>query len=352
MKNDLLLRVLQRKTVVRTPVWIMRQAGRILPEYRAIRKEVKDFTSLLKNPSLAAEITLQPIKALDVDAVIIFSDILVVPEAMGLSYQIVENKGPYFLRKIENQKDIEALHTIHDSTHIEYVIETIRLVKKKLHNQLPLIGFAGGPFTIFCYMIEGSSSKTFSKARKMLYTDPNLAHQLIERITESTIFYLKAQIAAGVDLVQIFDSWAGIIPYTQYIEFNLPYIQKICKALENKIPKIIFSRGIHQALKDLGNIPCQAISLDWNIDIGQVKKIIKKDKVLQGNLDPCVLYASAGIIEQETQKMIEAFNGYSHIANLGHGVYPNIPLENVKLFIETVKNYTFRKWKDSHVRLP
>ncbi|MEX0882531.1 MAG: uroporphyrinogen decarboxylase, partial [Cyclobacteriaceae bacterium] len=248
IKNDLLLRTINGEKPERTPVWLMRQAGRILPEYRAVRNSVSGFIELAKTPSLAAEVTIQPVDLLGVDAAIIFSDILVVPEAMGLPYRMVENKGPWFPKTIDNMADIKFLHIVEPKEDLNYVLEAIKISKKALNGRVPLIGFAGAPWTIFAYMVEGSGSKTFSKARAMLYQHPTLAHQLLEMITASTIKYLKAQIASGANLVQVFDSWAGILPPYHYREFSLKYLEKICAAI-TEAPVTVFAKGAYFALK-------------------------------------------------------------------------------------------------------
>jgi uroporphyrinogen decarboxylase len=340
LKNDLLLRAARGEKTERTPVWLMRQAGRILPEYRAVREKLSGFIELATTPALAAEVTIQPVDILGVDAAIIFSDILVIPEAMGLPYEMVEKRGPYFPTTIRNQADIDQLRISEPETDLGYVLEALRIVKKELAGRVPLIGFAGAPFTIFCYMVEGSGSKTFSKAKKMLYADPELSHRLLQKITDSTIAYLKAQVRAGADLLQLFDSWAGILSPEHYQTFSLPYIQQICEALKQAFPQTpitVFAKGAFFARAQMGHLPCDVIGLDWNMDIAESRELVGPDKTLQGNLDPCVLYASFDQIRQETRKMLRAFGPSRHIANLGHGVYPDTDPEKVKCFIDTVK---------------
>ncbi|TAD96386.1 MAG: uroporphyrinogen decarboxylase [Bacteroidetes bacterium] len=338
MKNDLFLRAAKGEKVERTPVWLMRQAGRILPQYRALRERLSGFIELVKTPELAAEVTLQPVNLLGVDAAIIFSDILVIPEAMGLPYLMEEKKGPIFPKTIKNWQDMEQLKIADAESDLGYVLEAIKITKKELNGRVPLIGFAGAPFTIFTYMVEGAGSKTFSKARKMMYEDPALAHKLLQKITDSTINYLKMQVLAGADLIQIFDSWAGILPPEQYTEFGTFYIDQICKAIQN-VPKTIFAKGAFFARKELAQLDCQVIGLDWNMDITESRQIIGENRTLQGNLDPCVLYASFETIRKETRKMLQLFGNQRHIANLGHGVYPDTDPEKVKCFIETVKEF-------------
>lgn len=346
LKNDLLLRAARGEKTERTPVWLMRQAGRILPEYREIRNRLSGFIELATTPDLAAEVTIQPVDILDVDAAIIFSDILVIPEAMGLPYEMVEKRGPRFPETIKSAQDIRNLKDADPCTELWYVMEAIRIAKKGLNKRVPLIGFAGAPFTIFCYMVEGSGSKTFSKARRMLYTEPALAHQLLQKITDITIAYLKGQVEAGVNLLQLFDSWAGILTPGQYQEFSLRYIEEICLALreiKTPVPVTVFAKGAFFAREAMGKLPCEAIGLDWHVDIAESRRLIGPDKVLQGNLDPCALYGSDEEVEAATRKMLDAFGPDRHIANLGHGVYPDVEPEKVKIFVNTVKEYSARQ---------
>jgi uroporphyrinogen decarboxylase len=341
LKNDLLLRTIKGEKIERVPVWLMRQAGRILSEYRSVREKAGSFIKLATTPELAAEVTIQPVDILNVDAAIIFSDILVVPEAMGLPYEMIESKGPRFPHTIETENDLKKLKVADAVSDLGYVLEAIKIVKKELNGRVPLIGFAGAPFTIFCYMVEGSGSKTFSKSKKMLYQRPDLAHKLLQIITDSTIQYLKEQIKAGADLVQIFDSWAGILSPNQYAIFSYPYITQICNAIK-EVPKTVFAKGAFFARSSFANADCQVIGLDWNMDIKESIELAK-GKTLQGNLDPCALYANPLQVENETKQLLEEFGFRKHIANLGHGVYPDTPVENVKVFINTVKEYSEKK---------
>lgn len=338
LKNDLLLRAAKGEPVERTPVWLMRQAGRILPEYRAVRESVSGFIELAQTPELAAEVTIQPVDILDVDAAIIFSDILVIPEAMGLPYEMQEKRGPWFPETVKTSADLKKLRIADGVDDLHYVMEAIRITKKALDGRVPLIGFAGAPWTIFAYMVEGSGSKTFSKSRAMLYTEPEFSHQLLQMITDSTINYLKGQIQAGADLVQIFDSWAGILPPDHYREFSLRYISQICEAI-TEVPKTVFAKGAFFARKEMAALACETIGLDWNMGIAESREMIGPNKTLQGNLDPAALYGSARQVEAATKAMMDQFRGSRHIANLGHGVYPDIDPEKVKVFIQTVKEY-------------
>lgn len=339
LKNDLILRAAKGESIERYPVWLMRQAGRILPEYRAVRESLSGFKELVETPELAAEVTIQPVDLLGVDAAIIFSDILVVPEAMGLTYEMVEKRGPWFPKTIRTKEELKYAETDFDiEDRLGYVTEAIRITNKELNGRVPLIGFAGAPWTIFCYMTEGQGSKTFSVARKLLYTDPALAHELLDRITNVTIAYLKAQVNAGAHMLQIFDSWAGILGKEQYAEFGVKYIKRIADAL-NEVPLTLFSKGAHHSIVDLAALNCNTIGLDWQMDVAEFRNAIGETRTIQGNLDPAVLYGSHQSVEEFTNKMLGTFKSQRHIVNLGHGVYPDIDPEKVKTFIKTVKNY-------------
>lgn len=338
IENDLVLRMARGEDTERTPVWLMRQAGRILPEYRAIREKLSGFRELVETPGLAAEVTLQPVDILGVDAAIIFSDILVVPLAMGLPYEMVEKKGPHFPEVIESEADIDRMVVPDPTQEIGYTIRAIEIAKKELDGRVPLIGFAGAPWTLFCYMIEGGGSKTFSKARKMLYTEPELSHRLLEKITESTILYLNAQKEAGADLVQIFDSWAGILPPDHFREFSLKYIDRICREVEG-VPRTVFAKGAWYSLEEMKDFPCETVGIDWQFDPRTARSLIGDGKTLQGNLDPCTLYASPDEIRSKTHEMLRGFGARRHIANLGHGVYPDTNPDHVKVFVKAVKEF-------------
>ena len=343
LKNDLLLRAARGEKTERTPVWVMRQAGRILKEYRDVRSRLSGFIELVKTPERAAEVTLQPVDILGVDAAIIFSDILVIPEAMGLPYEMIESRGPVFPETISSEKDMEKLH-IANAESLGYVSEAIELTKKELNERVPLIGFAGAPWTIFAYMTEGSGSKTFSKARRMLYNAPEFSNKLLQMITESTIAYLKSQIAAGADIVQVFDSWAGILPEAHYEAFSMPYIRQVCNAID-EVPVIVFAKGAYNSRASIAKTNCSVMGLDWNMNIPETRELAL-DKTLQGNLDPATLYADFKEVERQTRNMLDQFGFEKHIANLGHGVYPDIDPEKVKCFIDTVKSYSAEKFSE------
>ena len=339
--NDLLLQVLSGQSVERPPIWLMRQAGRILPQYRAVRESLDGFISLVKNPQLVAEVTVQPVDELGVDAAILFSDILVVPEAMGLPYEMVESKGPFFPKTIESPADIDALLSGKAAAeNLGYVYDGITATLAALSGKVPLIGFSGAPFTLFCYMVEGRGSKTFSKAKKMMYREPAQSHKLMQKITDTIIAYLQYKVKAGVQVVQIFDSWAGVLDKQSYNSFCIPYLKQISDALGHLVPVILFPKGAWFSLAELNDIGSSGIGIDWNIDAHYARSITGAQKVLQGNLDPCILYAGFETIEKAAKQMCLDF-GRNHIANLGHGVYPDTPLDNVKCFVNAVKEYRY-----------
>ncbi len=339
--SSLFLRAAAGRHTERPPVWLMRQAGRILPQYRTLRAGFPDFKAFVKTPEAASEATIQPVDELGVDAAIIFSDILVIPEAMGLDYEMVESKGPRFPKVIENQNDVSKLLSGEDAAaRLGYVYEALRITRRGLAGRVPLIGFAGAPWTILAYMVEGGGSKTFSKARRLLYAEPEMAHTLLQKITDTTIAYLRGQVSAGADLIQIFDSWAGELPPEHYRAFAIPYLRQICEALP-EIPKTVFAKGAWFALEDIGELPCQVVGLDWNTPPAFARARAGEHMVLQGNLDPCCLYAPPATIEAETHEMIRQFGG-RHIVNLGHGVYPDTPLDGVRAFVDAVKKFRWQ----------
>ena len=338
LKNDLFLRAARGEKTERPPVWLMRQAGRILPQYRALRASLSGFKELVETPELACEVTIQPVDELDVDAAIIFSDILVIPEAMGLPYEMIPGKGPFFPRTITSEDDVhQLLEGEEAAASIGYVYEALKLTKQELNNRVPLIGFAGAPFTVFCYMFEGQGSKTFSKAKKVLYQNPVLAHKLLDKITTSTIAYLRKQVQAGADLIQVFDSWAGVLTPHYFETFALPYLKRIADSVQG-VPVTLFAKGAWHSLSKIADTGCNVIGLGWTQTPKDVRKLLGETQVLQGNLDPCALYADADTIRKMTNTMLHEF-GPHYIANLGHGVYPDTPLDNVKVFVETVKRF-------------
>ena len=339
--NDILLRVLAGEQTERPPVWLMRQAGRILPEYRAVRNSLSGFVELVKTPDLASEVTIQPVDRLGVDAAIIFSDILVIPECMGLPYQLIEKQGPYFPKTIESKADIDKLQCgASAASELNYVFDAIGATKLKLNGRVPLIGFSGAPWTLMSYMIEGKGSKTFSKAKAFLYKEPELAQQLIEKLTQTIIEYLKFKIRAGVDVVQVFDSWAGMLNKDLYNRFFIPSLKQIVDSI-TEVPVIVFSKGAHFAIKEIDQMNPNCIGLDWTMNINEVNSMISPERVIQGNLDPCVLYGSENEISKSVHKVLNS-RQKGHIMNLGHGVYPDTPLENVQFMVNEVKNFNYQ----------
>ena len=338
LKNDLLLKALRKEKTERPPVWMMRQAGRYLPDYIKLRDKY-DFFTRVQTPELAAEITLQPVNQVGVDAAIIFSDILVIPQAMGLEVQLVENKGPFLPKTIVTQKDIEELVTGNVDESLGYVMNALSLTKKELNGKVPLIGFAGAPWTILCYMIEGKGSKTWDKAKQFAYTQPQLAHQLLQKITTVTIQYLKAQVKAGADTVQVFDSWAGSLSPEDFKTFARPYLLQIADALKEDAPVILFPKGTWYALKDLSESNAAGIGIDWCVSPKQARELTGNKITLQGNFDPAKLLAPVPQIKKWVTEMIDGFGTQNYIANLGHGITPNVPVDHAKAFVEAVKEY-------------
>ncbi|MEO8112566.1 MAG: uroporphyrinogen decarboxylase [Ginsengibacter sp.] len=338
MKNDLLLRALKGEKVERPPVWMMRQAGRYLPDYIKLRDKY-DFFTRVQTPELATEITLQPIEQVGVDAAIIFSDILVIPQAMGLEVLMEEGKGPSLPNVIKTQKDIDALVTGNAAESLSYVTNALSLTKKELNGRVPLIGFAGAPFTILCYMIEGKGSKTWDKAKQFCFTEPGMAHQLLQKITDTTIDYLKAQAIAGADVLQVFDSWSGCLSPADFKLIAQPYLIQIADALKGIAPVILFPKGSWYALKDLSESSAAGLGLDWCITPQYARELTGNKITLQGNFDPAKLLAPIPVIKKEVKKMIDDFGVQNYIANLGHGITPNVPVENAKAFVDAVKEY-------------
>lgn len=340
-KNDRLIRALLRQPVDVTPVWIMRQAGRYLPEYCQTRERAGNFLNLCKTPELACEVTLQPLQRYPLDAAIIFSDILTIPDAMGLGLNMVENIGPQFEKTITTRADIDALAVPDPESDLGYVMDTIRLTCKELGNSVPLIGFSGSPWTLASYMVEGQPTKEFSLIKGLMYEDPDAMHRLLEILSESVAVYLNAQIAAGAQAIMIFDTWGGILTPENYQRFSLHYMHKITQQLVRHhngqtIPVTLFSKGIH-CFKTLLATQCDAISIDWTRNIGDVRTEINDQVALQGNLDPCVLYASEEIIRQQVSVVLESYgHGHGHVFNLGHGIHPSVNPDNVAILINAV----------------
>ena len=336
IKNDNFLRALARQPVTRQPIWMMRQAGRYLPEYRELRARAGDFLSLCKNPELACEITLQPLARFDLDAAIIFSDILTIPDAMGLGLHFVENEGPRFSRVLETESDIRQLMIPDPHDSLRYVMDAIALTKRELQQRVPLIGFAGSPWTLACYMLEGGSSKQFERIRKMAYQQPEILHVLLEKLSSATVLYLNAQIESGVDAIMIFDTWGGLLGPSQYQEFSLNYMQKIMAQLK-AIPKIVFTKNGGQYLDKISASGCDAVGVDWTMDLIQAAKLTQGRVAIQGNLDPLALFAPEAMIEQEVSKILTAMKDYpGFVFNLGHGILQQTSPDRAKFLIDTV----------------
>ena len=319
----------------------MRQAGRYLPEYRAIR-EKSDFLTLCKTPELAAEVTIQPVDIIGVDAAILFSDILVIPEAMGMKLEIVESKGPTFDDPVRSFEDLNRLNTDGLVERLKYVFDAIKLTKERLAGRVPLIGFSGAPWTLAVYMVEGKGTKNFDQIKRFVYNEPRAAHALLEKLSDAVVEYLNEKVRSGCDAVQIFDTWAGILSPTDLDEFSLRYISYICDRVEtNGAPVIVFPKGVNDTAK-LARLKCDVIGIDWTKDIAEAKAEAG-GKAIQGNLDPCVLFAPKEKIRQETERILERYGvGTGHIFNLGHGILPNVPPENAKYLVDCVKELSIK----------
>ena len=341
LKNDLLLRALRQEKVERPPVWMMRQAGRYLPDYMKLRAKY-DFFTRVQTPELAAEITLQPIQQVGVDAAIIFSDILVIPQAMGIEVLMEEGKGPLLPNVIKNQKDIDALVTDEVEEKLSYVTKALSITKQELNGRVPLIGFAGAPWTILCYMVEGKGSKTWEKAKQFCFTQPQLAHQLLQKITNASIHYLKAQVKAGADVLQVFDSWSGSLSPADFKLFAQPYLLQIVDAVKEDAPVILFPKGSWYALKELSESNASALGIDWCISPEMAREMTGNKITLQGNFDPAKLLLPIPEIKKTVKKMIDEFGVQKYIANLGHGITPNIPVDHARAFVDAVKEYGIR----------
>lgn len=337
LTNDLFLRACRKEKIDTTPVWIMRQAGRYLPEYRHVRSKA-DFLTMCKTPELAAEVTIQPVDLIGVDAAILFSDILVIPEAMGLHLEMNEGTGPVFHNPVRSSKDVENLKQIDPAKDLKYVMDAVALTKKELNKRVPLIGFAGSPWTLLTYMVEGKGSKSFSEIKKFIYRNPAAAHKALEKLADAVSLYLSAKIEAGANAVQIFDTWGGLLSPGDFNEFSLRYIERIIAGLKRKDePVIVFAKGVHHSLDKLASTGADVIGLDWTMDLGEVRGKIGNKVALQGNLDPTVLYGSEEFIRSEAVKVLNSYgNGSGHIFNLGHGILPDISPANAKALVSIV----------------
>jgi uroporphyrinogen decarboxylase len=338
LKNDLFIKACFREPVERTPVWMMRQAGRYLPEYRAVRRK-HDFITMYKTPELAAEVTLQPVDILGVDAAILFSDILVVPEAMGMKLHFVEGQGPLFPSPLRNEADLQKLNNADIAERLSFVFDAIRLCRKELEGGVPLIGFAGAPWTLATYMIEGKGSKNFVEAKTWRYANPEALHKLMEKITGAVIEYVSGQIEAGAQAIQLFDSWAGILDPAGFETFAIPYVKRIFENVRTAgVPLIYFAKGAGVWPRSLMKTGADVLGLDWNIDLGEFRRKAGDRFALQGNLDPVALFSQPPQIRKQVVKVLESYGkGSGHIFNLGHGILPNVPVEHARSFIEAVK---------------
>ena len=340
------INALLKKEVTRTPIWVMRQAGRYLPEYRATRKKAGDFLTLCKSSDLACEVTLQPLERFDLDAAILFSDILTIPDAMGLGLHFVEGEGPKFSHQLSSLSEINQLTKPDVSKDLSYVSEAVSVIKKNLKGRVPLIGFSGSPWTLATYMVEGGSSKTFSKVKGLMYENPKHMHQLLDVLADTIIDYLNSQIEAGADSVMIFDTWGGLLNKASYENFSLMYMSKIVAGINRNsegktIPVTLFTKGGSAWLEQIAATGCDAVGIDWTVEIGEAERRIGSKVALQGNLDPSVLYASAEVIKSEAHKILDQFQGSTgHVFNLGHGITPDVNPESMKALVDAVHSYS------------
>jgi uroporphyrinogen decarboxylase len=342
LKNERFLRALLREPVDVTPVWMMRQAGRYLPEYRATRERAGDFLNLCKTPELACEVTMQPLDRFPLDAAILFSDILTIPDAMGLGLYFSTGEGPRFSRPVQTAKDVDAIGVPDPEVDLGYVMDAVRLIRRELNGRVPLIGFSGSPWTLATYMVEGGSSKEYATIKRMLFDTPAVMHKLLDTTARAVTEYLNAQIAAGAQAVMIFDTWGGILTPRDYKEFSLNYMDQIIKRLTReadgrKVPVILFTKGGGAWLEDMAATGCDALGLDWTIEIGNARQRVGDKVALQGNMDPAVLYASPQRIRQEVATILESYGkGSGHVFNLGHGIHQHVDPEHAAAFIQAV----------------
>lgn len=338
LKNDLLLKALKGESVERPPVWMMRQAGRYLPDFMKLREKY-DFFTRCQTPELATEITVMPVNQVGVDAAILFSDILVVPQAMNIPFEMKANVGPWLENPIRSEKDVDNTIIPDVDESLGYVMDAIKMTKQELNDEVPLIGFAGSPWTVFCYCVQGQGSKTFDKAKEFCFTNPLAAHKLLQKITDTTIAYLKAKVKAGVDVVQVFDSWGGMLSPADYQEFSWKYINQIVDALAQETHVIVFGKGCWFALDKMAKSKASALGVDWTCSARNARYLSGGKITLQGNFDPARLFSPPAEIKKMVHQMIDEFGKDRYIVNLGHGILPNIPVENAKAFVEAVKSW-------------
>ncbi|MGY6275987.1 uroporphyrinogen decarboxylase [Methylomonas sp. MgM2] len=343
LKNDLFLRALLRQPIERTPVWMMRQAGRYLPEYREVRAKAGSFMQLCTNPELACEVTLQPLDRFNFDAAILFSDILTIPDAMGLGLSFAEGEGPQFAHPVRTGADVAKLPIPDPEAELRYVVDAVRLIKTNLKGRVPLIGFSGSPWTLATYMVEGKSSKNFQKVKGMMFEQPLLMHRMLDTLAQSVAAYLNAQIAAGADAVMIFDTWGGMLSHDDYLEFSLRYAAQVRQLLnttqdDRKVPAVLFTKGGGLWLESMAETGFDALGLDWQTDIGHARARVGNKVALQGNMDPITLYAPPEVIRDKVGHILQSYGrGSGHVFNLGHGILPDIDPEHVKAMVDAVR---------------
>jgi uroporphyrinogen decarboxylase len=346
-KSHCFIDALLRRPVQRTPVWMMRQAGRYLPEYRALRAEAGSFMNLCRNPELACEVALQPLRRFNFDAAILFSDILTIPDAMGLGLHFVENEGPKFERPLNTAAEVNALPVPDPESELRYVMDAVRLIRKNLNGEVPLIGFSGSPWTLATYMVEGGSSRSFEKIKRWMYSDPRSMHALLEKLADTVALYLNAQIAAGAEAVMIFDTWGGNLSAEDYLMFSLAYARSVRERLHldpeegHQIPAIFFTKGGGQWLEAMVDSGYSALGLDWTTDLGLARRRVDNRVALQGNMDPMVLFAEPAIIREKVKTTLERYGkGSGHVFNLGHGIVPGVDPDNVQVMVEAVHEFS------------
>lgn len=348
LQNDRFIRALLKEPVDKTPVWMMRQAGRYLPEYRELRAQAGSFMNLCTNPELACEVTLQPLERFSFDAAILFSDILTIPDAMGLGLYFAEGEGPKFERPVRTAADIEKLPIPDPEMELKYVMDAVRLIRKNLNGRVPLIGFSGSPWTLATYMVEGSSSKTFSKVKGLMFEQPHLMHKMLDKLAQSVASYLNAQIAAGAQTVMLFDTWGGSLGTEEYMEFSLRYAQQVQSLLKTningqRVPAVLFTKGGGQWLEAMADTEYDALGLDWQTDIKLARARVGNRVALQGNMDPITLYANPEVIKAKVGAILEKYGaGSGHVFNLGHGILPDINPEHVKVMVDAVHDLSVK----------
>ncbi|WP_243050657.1 uroporphyrinogen decarboxylase [Dyella sp. RRB7] len=345
LKNDRFLRALRREATDTTPIWVMRQAGRYLPEYRATRARAGSFMALAQNPELACEVTLQPLERFELDAAILFSDILTIPDAMGLGLTFAQGEGPQFAHPLHTKADIDRLGVPDMEGELRYVMDAVRLIRQELHGRVPLIGFSGSPWTLACYMVEGQGSRDFARLKAMCWNDPALAHQLLDTLAQSVAAYLIAQAAAGAQALMVFDTWGGLLGPAPFREFSLRYLAQVVDALKasphsRELPVILFSKGAGQHLASMADTGCAGLGVDWTIDLADARQAVAGRVALQGNLDPAVLRANPEVIRREARRVLDSYGNHpGHVFNLGHGITPEVDPGHVKVLVDEVHAY-------------